>query len=166
MIQTPNYLSYNPQQMSIDRIDRQITDSENRTNELKQIKAQMTQTMFPQQPTNLTQNFQLAPNSQNNMKFVDTIEDVNKEIVYCDTPFFSKDMSVLWIKNIKGEIKSYSIEEIIQKDEKDMQIEYLTNELEKLKKGNKENEKHGSSNDIESTEKQKSTSLSSSSKGK
>ena len=146
---------YNPQVAS-ERIDNQIA-------QLQQMKAQLPQAP---QPTNLTQNFQLAPNSQYGMRFVETIEDVKREFVVSDTPFFSKDMSVLWIKNAKGEIKPYSLEEIIQKDEKDIQIEYLMNEIEKLKKGKQENEKHGSDNDIKSIKESKPPSVSNSVKSK
>ena len=96
--------------------------------------------IMPQQPTNLTQNFQLAPNSQNNMRFANTIDDVIREVVYVDTPFFSRDMSVLWIKNSKNEIKSFELKEIVQKDEKDMKIEFLMAQIEELKKGSVNNE--------------------------
>jgi hypothetical protein len=51
-----------------------------------------------------------------------------------DTPYFSKDMSVLWVKNVKGEIKSYELKEIVQKDEKDLQIEFLQAQIEDLKR--------------------------------
>lgn len=102
-----------------DRIDNEIE-------RLKQMKTQV------QQPTPITQNFQLAP-THNGMKYANTIDDVKKEIVYFDTPYFSKDMSVLWVKNNKGDIKAYELTEIVEKDDKDIQIEYLTEEINKLK---------------------------------
>ena len=145
----------------LNSLDKQIENQEGRLNELKQMKNQLLQ---PQQPS-ISQTFQLAPNNTG-IKYVETMEDVSKEMIFTDTPFFSKDMSVLWIKNIKGEIKSYSLTEIIQKDEKDIQIEYLMSEIEKLKKGNKENEEYGSVNDTKSTKEQRSTSISASSKSK
>ena len=145
----------------LNSLDKQIENQEGRLNELKQMKNQLLQ---PQQPS-ISQTFQLAPNNTG-IKYVETMEDVSKEMIFTDTPFFSKDMSVLWIKNIKGEIKSYSLTEIIQKDEKDIQIEYLMSEIEKLKKGNKENEEYGSVNDIKPTKEQKSSSISVSSKSK
>ena len=67
------------------------------------------------------------------MRYANTIDDVNKETVYFDTPFFSKDMSVLWIKNVKGDIKTYELNEIIPKDAKDMQIEFLQAQINELK---------------------------------
>jgi hypothetical protein len=102
-----------------DRIDNEIE-------RLKQMKTQV------QQPAPITQNFQLAP-THSGMKYANTIDDVKKEIVYFDTPYFSKDMSVLWIKNNKGDIKAYELTEIIEKDDKDIQIEYLKSQIEELK---------------------------------
>lgn len=118
----------NPYNYSInDRIDNEIE-------KLKQMKAQI------QQPVPITQNFQIAP-THNGMKYANTIEDVKKEIVYADTPFFSKDLSVLWVKNYKGDIKAFELKEIVQKDDKDIQIEYLMEEIDKLK-GMIKNEQH------------------------
>jgi len=95
-------------------------------------KLQQMKTNVNQPTPAINQTFQLAPNNHT-MKYANTIDDVNKEIVYLDTPFFSKDMSVLWIKNAKGDIKTYELNEIVPKDEKDMQIEYLQSQIEELK---------------------------------
>ena len=116
---------YNPQ-ASLDRINNQIA-------ELEKMKQQIPQQL--QQPTNLTQNFQIAPQTQTGIRYANSIDEVKKEIIISDTPFFSKDMSVLWIKNIKGEIKAYTLAEIVEKDEKDLQIEFLQAQIEELKKG-------------------------------
>ena len=118
-----NINAYSPQS-NIDRINNQITELENMK---KQINQQ------PVQPTNLTQNFQLAPTNQSSMRFANSIEDVKKSVILGDTPFFSNDMSVVWVKNNKGEIKSYELNEIIPKDEKDMQIELLMSQIQELK---------------------------------
>ena len=114
--------NYN-QQASIDRINNQMA-------ELEKMKQQLQQ---PQQPTNLTQNFQLAPQNRDVIKYASSIDEVNRDMVIGDTPYFSKDMSVVWIKNTKGEIKTYELNEIIPKDEKDLQIEYLQSQIEELK---------------------------------
>ena len=98
-------------------------------NEIERLKQMKTQV---QQPTPITQNFQLAP-THTGIKYANTIDDVKKEIVYFDTPYFSKDLSVLWVKNNKGDIKAYELKEIVQKDDKDIQIEYLMEEIDKLK---------------------------------
>lgn len=119
-----NYLNPYNRQADLDRINAQM-------NELEKIRSQMQQPI--QQPTNLTQNFQLAPTSRDVIRYANNIEEVQRDLVMGDTPYFSKDMSVVWIKNTKGEIKAYTLAEIIQKDEKDMQIEYLQAQIEELK---------------------------------
>jgi hypothetical protein len=144
MYNNPFLSSYNAQ-ASIDRINTQIA-------ELEKMKQQLPQPNGA--PTNLTQNFQIAPNSTT-MKYADSIEEVQKDIVVGDTPYFSKDMSVLWIKNTKGDVKSYELTEIVQKDEKDLQIEFLQAQIESMKKEMNKNES-SSSDDAESTESQKS----------
>ena len=119
------YMSYNNnfnQQSLTDRIDNQIA-------QLNQMKEQFKNN---QQPA-INQTFQLAPNGTNTMRYANTIDDVSKEIIYGDTPFFSKDMSVLWVKNTKGNIKTYELTEIIPRDEKDIQISYLQAQIEELK---------------------------------
>ena len=149
MFNNPYTNIYNPQ-ASIDRINTQIA-------ELEKLKNQIPQTTM-QQPTNLTQNFQLAPSNNVAIRYADSIDDVQKSLVIGDTPFFSKDLSILWIKNTKGEIKSYSVTEIIQKDEKDLQIELLQAQLNELK-GMINNESNNANVD-ESTSSKKSSSIS------
>ena len=125
-------------QASIDRINNQIA-------ELEKMKGQIPQQV---QPTNLTQNFQLAPSNNSVMKYVGSIEEVEKAVIVGETPFFSNDMSVLWVKNAKGDIKSYELKEIKPLDEKDIQINYLQQQIEELK-GMINSEKHYA-NDSES----------------
>ena len=129
-----NAYMYNPQ-MTKDRIDNQIA-------QLQQMKEQL-----PQIPA-INQTFQLAPNTTNGIRYVDTINDVEKEIVYYDTPFFSKDMSVVWVKNTQSQIKAYELNEIIKKDEKDLKIELLMAQIEELKKGSVKNEPTNTTKDV------------------
>ena len=119
-----NPYAYSPQ-ASLDRINGQIA-------ELEKLKSQIPQQVQP--PTNLTQNFQIAPTNREAIRYANSIEEIEKDLVIGDTPYFSKDMSIVWIKNTKGEIKSYELKEIIQKDEKDIQIELLQAQIEELKK--------------------------------
>ena len=116
------------QQTSIDRLNEQI-------NNLEKMKAQL---QHPQ-PTNLTQNFQLAP-SRETIKYANCIDEVQRDMVIGDTPYFSKDMSIVWVKNTKGEIKTYELNEIIAKDEKDLQIEMLQAQINELRKEMRNNE--------------------------
>lgn len=123
MFNNPYINGFN-QQQTLDRVNEQIK-------QLESIRNQMQQPI--QQPTNLTQNFQLAPTNRDVIKYASSIDEVNREMVIGDTPYFSKDMSVVWIKNTKGEIKTYELNEIIPKDAKDIQIEYLQSQIEELK---------------------------------
>ena len=118
------------QQNMYEQIDNQI-------NQLQQMKDQMKNNQ--QQPA-INQTFQLAPTNNHTMRYANTIEDVKKEAVYYETPFFSKDMSVAWIKSPKGDIRAYALAEIIEKDEKDIKIEFLQAQIEELKKGMVKNE--------------------------
>jgi len=114
-----NPFMYN-QQTNIDRLNEQI-------NNLEKMKAQLQN----QQPP-ITQNFQLAPNYEP-IKYANSMDDVAKASVVNDTPFFSKDMSVLWVKNAKGEIKTYELCEIIPRDDKDLKIEMLQAQINEMK---------------------------------
>ena len=137
MINNPytNYFNY---QNNVDKINDQIIQLEN-------MKKHLQQQPTPQ-PTNLTQNFQLAPTNRDIIKYLGSINEVQREMVIGDTPFFSKDMSVVWIKNTKGEIKTYELTEIIPKDEKDLTIEMLQAEIQELK-GKIKNEQYVTNND-------------------
>jgi len=120
MYNNPYMNNFNQQSIN-ERIDNQIA-------QLQQMKEQMKHSAQPA----INQTFQLAP-QQNGMRFANSLDEVNKEMVYVDTPFFSKDMSVLWLKNNKNEIRTYELNEIIPKDSKDIQIEYLQAQIEQLK---------------------------------
>lgn len=135
MFNNPYMNGFNPQ-MNIERVNNQIA-------ELEKIKSQL---QNPVQPTNLTQNFQIAPTNKEVIKYANNIDEVNRDLVVGDTPYFSKDMSVVWIKNTKGDIKTYELKEIVPKDDKDIKIEFLMAEIEQLKKGIKD-EPSNSNND-------------------
>lgn len=132
MFNNPFMNNYN-QQQSLDRVNEQIKQLEN-------IRNQMQQPI--QTPTNLTQNFQLAPSNRETMRYANSMEDVQREVVVGDTAYFSKDMSVVWVKNPKGEIKTYELNEIVPKDDKDLKIEYLQAQIEQLRKEMSKDESH------------------------
>lgn len=101
---------------------------------------QQTQSQFmnpnQQQPTNLTQNFQLAPQGNINDfdgKYADNIEEVKNTLVYKNCLFINKDMSTLWFKAVNGNIKTYTLIEVIQKDDKDKEIDELKKQIEDMK---------------------------------
>lgn len=137
------------QQFNIDRINNQIL-------ELEKMKTQLGNM---QQVPIINQTFQQA--SPSVLKYADSIDDVNKEMVIGDTPYFSKDMSVVWIKSIKGDIKTYELKEVVLKDEKDLMIESLQLQIKEMM----ENAKPTSTNDAKSIKDEESTSISSNKQG-
>jgi len=143
---TPNYFN---QQNMYDQIDGQI-------NQLQQMKEQIKNNN--QQPA-INQTFQLAPNTHT-MRYADTIDDVSKETIYYDTPFFSKDMSILWVKTLKGDIRTYELNEIVAKDDKDILIASLQMQIEELRKEVEDSAKSNNTNDDEPTSSKKSTNVS------
>jgi len=113
------YSYYN---QNIERINQQINDLERARNQMQM-----------QQPTNLTQNFQISPQQQG-IKFVNGIDEVDKELVLNETMFLSKDYKQLFIKDIKGNVRTFELNEIIPKDSKDLMIEDLQKQINELKK--------------------------------
>lgn len=150
MYNNPYMNAYNPQ-VNIDRLNEQI-------NNLEKMKTQLQQPV--QQPTNLTQNFQIAPTNREVIRYANSVDEVQRDLVIGDTPYFSKDMSVVWIKNTKGEIKTYELTEIVPKDEKDIKIEFLEAQIKELKEGMNINAKSNDDDVAKPIESKKSTNVS------
>jgi hypothetical protein len=119
--------NYNPYiqeyQAMRDRIDSNIR-------QMQQQQMQQQNQMIPQQP--ITQNFQIAPVQQQNelqAKYVNSIDEVKNIFVMREGLFVNKDMTTLWLKNINGDIKTYSLSEVIEIDPKDAEISNLKTEL-------------------------------------
>lgn len=108
-----------------DRIDRQL--------------AQMQQPMQmqSQQPTPITQNFQLAPNNSNKSDldgfFVRNVDDVKNKLVFNDSIFVDNDFKMLWKKDVAGNIKAFTLQEVVELDEKDKQILSLQKQIEEMR---------------------------------
>lgn len=134
---------YNNPQANLDRINSQMAELEKMRQQLQQ------QSMS--QPTNLTQNFQITPTNTYNMRYAKSLDEVNKTLVFVETPFFSNDMSVVWIKDSKNNIKTYELNEIIPKDEKDIMIENLQMQINEMK-GMIENAKSNESDNAKHNE--------------
>ena len=87
-----------------------------------------------QQP--ITQNFQLAPNPSNNeleSKYVNNIDEVRNTFVMKTGVFVNKDFTSMWVKTTDGNIKTYELNEVIQQDPKDIEINNLKKELQRMK---------------------------------
>ena len=126
-----NNYGYNPNQFYMqdlqnmrDRIDRQMMQIQQQPNQ-------------NQQPTPITQNFQLAPNNMSKTDldgfYARNIDDVKNKLVFNDTIFVDNDFKMLWRKDVSGNIKTFALQEIIELDEKDKQILSLQKQIEEMK---------------------------------
>ena len=89
----------------------------------------------PQSSPNINQTFQLAPNqTNNNIRYATSREEVKKELVFGDTIFVNKEYNRMWLKNARGETKEYELIEIVEVDISTRKIEELTKDNEMLKK--------------------------------
>lgn len=121
--------SYNPNfymqelQSIKDRADRQMQQYQN-------------QFMQPQQAP-ITQNFQIAPQNINpnelQSSYVNNIEEVKNIFMTKNGVFVNKDLTSLWFKDIEGKIRTFSLIEVIEKDEKDIEIDNLKAEINQMR---------------------------------
>ena len=143
-----------------EKIDRQMQQMQ-----------QLNQNQMQQQPTptNLTQNFQLAPNPTNNeleSKYANNIDEVRNTFVMKTGVFLNKDFTSMWVKTTDGNIKTYELNEVIHQDPKDVEINNLKQEIQRMREminyGNKSDVNN--SNNDESNESKTTTKLSGRSK--
>jgi len=85
----------------------------------------------------ITQNFQLAPQTNNTSelesRYAENIDEVKNTFVMKTAIFAKKDYSIIWVKDVSGNIKTFKTEEVIERDEKDIQIQNLQRELAEMK---------------------------------
>lgn len=118
---------------------------QNLENIIQQANGQLQQLRNRPAPTNLTQNFQITPQNStpNDLQsaYVSGVEEVKNIFMTKNGIFVDKGLTNLWFKNTEGNIRTFTLQEVVQKDEKDLEIEELKKQLENLKKkGKKENE--------------------------
>lgn len=118
---------------------------QNLENIIQQANGQLQQLRNRPTPTNLTQNFQITPQNStpNDLQsaYVSGAEEVKNIFMTKNGIFVDKGLTNLWFKNTEGNIRTFTLQEVVQKDEKDLEIEKLKKQLEDLKKkGKKENE--------------------------
>lgn len=124
MYNNSQYYMQNLQDMR-DRIDNQIKNYQ---------QSQMQQPIT--QP--ITQNFQIAPQPNNNnneleSKYADNIDAVKNTFVIKTGIFVNKDFSTLWVKDATGNIRTFRTEEVIELDDKDRQILELKKQIQEMK---------------------------------
>lgn len=130
-----------------ERIDKQMQQMQ-----------QFNQNQMQQQPVpNVTQNFQLAPNPSSNeleSKYVNNIDEVKGIFVMKTGVFLNKELNTLWIKNTNGDIRTFELNEIIEQDPKDVEINNLKQELQRMKEMIS-NESNGNSTDNDGADESK-----------
>ena len=150
----PYINTYNQQPMNnmqqINNYDEYLRYLEKEKDRIEKSKEQYINRFQQQQPT-LNQTIQVTPTPSQSigLKHVKGIGDVNSELVMFETSFVLDDYSTLFIKNAKGEVRTFMMEEIIPKDEKDEIIEQLRLENQELK-GMIRNESTNATNDEQS----------------
>lgn len=110
-----------------EKIDRQMQQMQ-----------QLNQNQMQQQPQipQVNQTFQLAPNPTNNeleSKYANNIDEVRNTFVMKTGVFVNKELNTLWIKNTNGDIRTFELNEIIPQDPKDVEINNLKKELQRMK---------------------------------
>lgn len=108
-----------------ERIDKQIQQAQ-----------QPQQQMQPTIPQ-INQSFQLAPQTNNSNelegRYAKNIDEVKNTFVMKTAIFVTKDFSTLFVKDVSGNIKTYKTEEVVEVDEKDLQIQELKKQLDEMK---------------------------------
>lgn len=130
-------------------------------NQMRQLQNQQ-----PIQQPQIHQNFQLAPQNNNNeleSKYADNFEEVKNTFVMKTGIFIKKDFSTIWIKDVSGNIRTFKTEEVVELDEKDREILDLQRQLNELR-GEIENAKSVNTDVIRTVESKKSTRTSNNSK--
>lgn len=136
----PNYGPYGPygtNPLNAQDYDNLINKMEEQTKQMRQFQQQRNQYQM-QQPQAITQNFQLAPaQSMSDLdgKYANNFEEVKNTLALKNTLFVNKDMNTLWLKNTSGDIKTYSLTEIIELDPKDKEIAELKQQVAILQEG-------------------------------
>lgn len=126
-----NYYNSGMYMPSVDRINKQIEDLQNLKSQI-QNPMQMPNSTTPA----INQTFQLA--NTNNMndfdgKYANNIDEVKNTLALKNMLFVNKEMNILWLKDVTGNIKSYTLTEIVELDEKDKKIMELEKQIESMK---------------------------------
>lgn len=120
----------------------QAAYEQNLENIIQQANGQLQQLRNRPVPTNLTQNFQIAPQSNNpnelQSAYANNVDEVRNIFMAKNGVFVDKDLTTMWFKNTEGKIRTFSLAEVIEKDAKDIEIEKLKKQIEEMKGKKKE----------------------------
>lgn len=143
----------NPNQFYLQDLQNMRDKIDNQMRQLNQNAMQLNN------PPAINQTFQLAPNQTNQdleAKYATNIDEVKNTLVMKTGIFTNKDFSTIWIKDITGNIRTFSTQEVIELDEKDKKILELEKQIENMK-GMMLNAKSDNVNVNESTTSKKSS---------
>lgn len=120
--------------------EQYIRNLQNIKNETEQrLQQAMQYQNIPQNNTpSINQTFQLAPNQYNSnndydAKMAKSVEDVKNTLAMKTTLFINDSKETLWIKDVNGNVKTYTLQEVIELDEKDKKILELQKQIDELK---------------------------------
>lgn len=120
----------NPNQFYLQDLQNMRDKIDNQMRQLNQ------NAMQPNNPPAINQTFQLAPNQTNQdleAKYATNIDEVKNTLVMKTGIFTNKDYSIIWIKDITGNIRTFDTKEVIELDEKDKKILELEKQIENMK---------------------------------
>lgn len=120
----------NPNQFYLQDLQNMRDKIDNQMRQLNQ------NAMQSNNPPAINQTFQLAPNQTNQdleAKYATNTDEVKNTLVMKTGIFTNKDFSTIWIKDITGNIRTFSTQEVIELDEKDKKILELEKQIENMK---------------------------------
>lgn len=102
----------------------------------QRIQQAMNPPMNPMQQPAINQTFQLA-NSNNTMdfdaKYAKDINEVKNTFVIKTGLFINSDLTTLWLKDVSGSVRTFTLSEVIELDEKDKEILALRQQIDEMK---------------------------------
>ena len=100
-------------------------------NQIRQYQQQQQQ---PQPP--IMQNFQITPQTNTSEiegKYASNIDEVRNTFVIKTGLFIDRDFNTLWIKDVSGRIRTFTLQEVVELDEKDKEILELKKQIEEMR---------------------------------
>lgn len=144
--------------------EQYIRNLQNIKNETEQrLQQAMQYQNIPPNTPSINQTFQLAPNQYNSnndydAKTAKSVDDIKNTLAMKTTLFLNDNKDTLWIKDVNGNVKTYTLQEVIELDEKDKKILELQKQIDELK-GEIANGKNDTKYAIKELAKSKSTNV-------
>lgn len=100
-------------------------------NQIRQYQQQQQQ---PQPP--IMQNFQITPQTNTSEiegRYASNIDEVRNTFVIKTGLFIDREFNTLWIKDVSGRIRTFTLQEVVELDEKDKEILELKKQIEEMR---------------------------------